>query len=275
MHDAERRIAVGDRIDQHAHRAHVVELVERQPLALHLAPDAVDVFRAAGDVGLDLHLGELGAQGRDDFLDVALAIAALRRQPAGDALVVVRIEVAEAPVFELPLELPHAEAVRERRVDLSGLVGQPLPLGLGRILALAQLVQLSRELDQHQSRIGDDREQHLAQGFGLVGGQRRRSARGRCDVERAEAQQLRGDAGRGGSRQRFRLLRRQRVGFQQSEQHRARQDVLVVRQLRDDLHDRAGGRDGPLVGRMLDEACAHVSSLARAARGAAGNAFEG
>ena len=108
--------------------------------------------------------------GCDDIFDVALAVAALGRQPAGDALVVVRFEVAEAPVFELPFELPHAEAVRERRIHLPRFVGEPLPLGLRRILALAQLVQLGGELDQHQSRIGDDREQHLAQAFGLIAG---------------------------------------------------------------------------------------------------------
>ena len=235
VHDAERGVAVRDRRDQHAHGAHVEQLIERQPLALALAPDAVDVFRAPGDVGVDLRLRELLAQGRDDILDVALAVDALGREPARDTLVIVRLEVAEAPVFELPLDLPHAQAVGERRIDLAGLVGQPLPLGLRRILAFAQLVELGSELDQHQSRIGDDREQHLAQAFRLVAG--------RSDVQRAQPQQLGADARGRRSRQLLRPLDRQRVRFQQREQHRARQDVFVVRQLRDDVDDRMGARD--------------------------------
>lgn len=35
------------------HRAHIIEIGEAELLLLHLAPDAVDVFRAAIDIGLD------------------------------------------------------------------------------------------------------------------------------------------------------------------------------------------------------------------------------
>ncbi len=52
VNDAERRIAFGDGIDQHPRGADVHELLEGQLLGLHLAPDAVDVFRPSFDVRL-------------------------------------------------------------------------------------------------------------------------------------------------------------------------------------------------------------------------------
>src|SRR5687767_15574275 len=76
-------------------------LFRSQALALALAPDAVDVFRPAGDIGVDLRLGELGAQGGNDLVDVALAVAALGREPTGDALVVVGLERSEEHTSEL------------------------------------------------------------------------------------------------------------------------------------------------------------------------------
>jgi hypothetical protein len=51
--DAQRGVAVAHFRDQHAHGAHVVDLAEGQALALHFAPDRIDVFGPAADVGVD------------------------------------------------------------------------------------------------------------------------------------------------------------------------------------------------------------------------------
>ena len=51
--------------------------------------------------------------------DVALAAAALLVEQARDALVGVGLEVAERQVLELPFQLPDAEPVGERRVDVA------------------------------------------------------------------------------------------------------------------------------------------------------------
>src|SRR4029079_13880862 len=60
--DAEGRAAVADLVDEQADRIDVVDLAELRALALHLLPDAVDVFRAALDVGLDAGRLELRSQ---------------------------------------------------------------------------------------------------------------------------------------------------------------------------------------------------------------------
>ena len=62
--DAERRVAVADLVDQDADGVDVVDLAELRALALHLLPDAVDVFRAALEVGLDAGRLELRASAR-------------------------------------------------------------------------------------------------------------------------------------------------------------------------------------------------------------------
>ena len=56
---------------------------------------------------------------RDDLCDVALAAAALVVEQARDALVGIRFEVAEREVLEFPFQLPDAEPVGERRVDVA------------------------------------------------------------------------------------------------------------------------------------------------------------
>ena len=48
--DADRAVAVLDRVDDHAHRREVVDLVELAALAGHLRVDRVEVLRAAGDL---------------------------------------------------------------------------------------------------------------------------------------------------------------------------------------------------------------------------------
>ena len=56
--DAERRVAVGHRLDADAERDDVVDLLEVALLLLHLAIDRVQVLRAAGDVGREALLGQ-------------------------------------------------------------------------------------------------------------------------------------------------------------------------------------------------------------------------
>jgi hypothetical protein len=77
VNDTERRIAILQPLGDHPHRAHIEQLVEFEVLLLHLAPDAVDVFRPAIDLGLDPGLGQGIAQGLHEFADVALAIEPL------------------------------------------------------------------------------------------------------------------------------------------------------------------------------------------------------
>ena len=127
--DPKRGIAFGDRVDQHPCRADIHELIEGEVLGLHFAPDAVDVLRPALDGGLDAGGAQLRLQRAFQLLDVALALGAARLERGRDVLVLGGLQIAEREVFELPFQLPHAEPVGERRVDLAGFDGE---LALGR-----------------------------------------------------------------------------------------------------------------------------------------------
>src|SRR5690606_21196724 len=113
----------------------------------------------------------------------------LRREPARDAMVALGLEIAEREILELPLELPDAEPVRERRIHLARLERETFAL-LGRsALHLAHPRELRGEPHEQQPRIAEDREQHLAQRFDLLA--RRRTARlPRLSAERVDADQL-------------------------------------------------------------------------------------
>ncbi len=160
VNDAERRIAILQPLGHHPHRAHVEQLVEFEVLLLHLAPDAVDVFRSAVDLGLNSRLFQGIAQRLHELADVALPIEALLVELFGDLFVGIRVQVAEGEILELPLELTDAEAVGKRRIDVGDLLGHQHPGLFIRLLRLPQAGDPLRQLDHHGAHILDHGEQH-------------------------------------------------------------------------------------------------------------------
>src|SRR3569833_1985554 len=92
VHDTERRVAVAHLVHQHAHRAHIVDLAVVDVLAAHLAPDAVDVFGATGDLGLDAGPRERVGERLHELIDVALALDAALLQLARDLFINIRMQ---------------------------------------------------------------------------------------------------------------------------------------------------------------------------------------
>ena len=56
-------------------------------------------------------------------VDVVLALLALLVDQALDLLVLARVQRGEGEILELPLDRVDAEPMRDRRVDLQGLLG--------------------------------------------------------------------------------------------------------------------------------------------------------
>lgn len=145
--------------------------------------------------------GEFVMQPRDGLGHVALALDALFVEQLRDALVGGRFLEAEREVFELPLQLPDAEPVRERCVDLERFACN---FGRGRDLGrrvVAQRLHARREPDQHHANVLRERQQHLAQrlhlgtarGLGVApfaAGLGRGVLRRRAQAHAAKAQQL-------------------------------------------------------------------------------------
>ncbi len=170
MHHAQRGVAGGDVVDHHPHRAQVVQLVEGQALLLHLPPDAVDVLGPPADLRAQALLGQRLGQDLLDRLDVALARHPALVDLAGDAPVGVRLQVPERQVFQLPFQLPDAQAVGQRRVDVAGQLRQRAALRLRRLVGHAHLRQLPRQQDRHHPQVLHDRQQQPAQAFAVAPG---------------------------------------------------------------------------------------------------------
>ena len=118
VHHAQGGIAGTDVTDDDAQGSQVHHLLELQMLALHLAPDAVDVFGSANHLGGDVLPLQFLLQQGDGRADALFALDAPLVQFAGDVFVNLGLHQAERQVFHLPLDLPDAQTIRQRGIDL-------------------------------------------------------------------------------------------------------------------------------------------------------------
>ena len=170
MQQAQCLVALRDVVHEDAERHDVGELLERDVLGLHLAPDRVGRLLPALDLRIESavlqRLDQLGLDlGNQPFAALAqIAQARLHRTPA------VRIEFGERQLLELALDLFHADARRERRIELHGLAGDALaPRRLLDVVQGAHVVQAVGELHEQNPDVRRHREHQLAQVLGFLG----------------------------------------------------------------------------------------------------------
>ena len=126
------------------------------------------MLRPAGHLGVDAVLLEALRQDADDFLDVALALRLLLGDVALELVVDFRVQVAQRVVLQLALHPVDAEAVRQRRVDVEGFLGDVV-LALGRQrVERAHVVGAVGELDQDDADVARHGEDHLAEVLRLL-----------------------------------------------------------------------------------------------------------
>ena len=237
MHHAERGVAGGHVLDQHAQRTQVVELADRHVLLLHLPPDAVDVLRPPGDFGGHAVRGQRVREFAAHFGDVAFAAAAVVVEQARDALVGLGFQRAKREVLQFPLQLPDAEPVGQRCVQVAGEPRHRLALRGIQIVHPSHPRQLPREQDRHHAQVLDHRQQQPAQAFlvacrtglgvqrpnlrrGVLSFQQRRHARMRAQ-DRVALRRRRGFAERvqRGGEQRVLVAAQRAQGFQRIAEH--------------------------------------------------------
>jgi hypothetical protein len=165
--DPQRAVALLGRADQDAETEDVRQLLEADRLALHLAPNRIGPFLPASDLGLDAAIGELAGELSLDLRDQVAIAARDLAEPPGHHLVGLGIELAEGEILELLAHLMHAHAAGERSIDVERLL-RDAPAGLRLHHAeCSHVVQAVSELDQQDAHVGGDRQQQLAQIFGL------------------------------------------------------------------------------------------------------------
>ena len=167
MDDAERGVAIAHFRNQHAHGANVVDLAEFQTFALHFAPDRIDVFGPAADVGLDAGGQQFVFQLRHDVGDEALAIKAALMQQLGDLLVLLRLQIAEGQVLQLPLDVADAQSMGQGGIDVEDFPGDAVALLVVGVLHRANGAGAFSQLDQRNAHVVDHGHEHLAQVFYL------------------------------------------------------------------------------------------------------------
>ena len=275
MHDAERGVAVAHFRHQHAHRAHVVDLAELQALALHFPPDRIDVLGAAADVGLDAGGGEFVAQLLHHIVDVLLAVEAALVQQLGDLLVLLRLQVAEGDVLQLPLDMADAEAVSQRRVDVEHLAGHAQALLVVGMLDRADGAGALGQLDQRHAHVVDHGHQHLAQVLHLrLRADHHRLARVDAVADGGHAQHAFDQLGHHRAELLLHHLERGLALAHGAVDHRRHQAVLVQLEVGEDLGDLQAGLETGValrpevlrgIGLLLDlagELAGHLEGLA-------------
>ena len=78
------------------------------------------------------------------------------------------VDIAKGQVLELAAHLAHAQAVRQRSVDVQRLLCDGLLPLHAKVLQGAHVVQAVGQLDEHDAHIAHHRQQHLAHVFGLA-----------------------------------------------------------------------------------------------------------
>ena len=72
------------------------------------------------------------------------------------------MKILESEVFEFAAQLTHAEAMRNRRVNIHRLLRDATTLLWGEVFERAHVVQAICQLHQHYAHVINHREQHLA-----------------------------------------------------------------------------------------------------------------
>ena len=166
--DAERRVAVADRVDQDAHADQVVDVVEVATPHDHLLVDRVEVLRPAGDLRLDLRGLEVGVRpcwvtwrssaSRCGWCSPIRRLISSNR--FGNSVPNARSSSSHLIVF-----IPRRWASGARISSVS--LAFCSCLGRGQEGQRAHVVQPVGELDDQHPRVLGHRDDHLADRLGL------------------------------------------------------------------------------------------------------------
>ena len=167
MDDAQRVVAVGHRVGHDAEGQEVVDLFEGPVAALHLRVDTVEMLRAPVDRGVDARVLQRRDDGLTDLVDQPFPLRPLLVQLVREIPVDFGSQVLQAEVFQLGLDLGHAEPVGEGRVDLPGLERDALLFRRVQEGQRPHVVEPVRELDEDDAHVLGHGHEHLAEILGL------------------------------------------------------------------------------------------------------------
>ena len=104
----------------------------------------------------------------EDLREVEVALGCAGRHHVVDLRVALGVQRGEGEVFELLLDVLHAQPVRERRVDVERLLRDPLLLPVRQRRERAHVVEPVGQLDDQDPQVLGHRHEHLAHRRGLL-----------------------------------------------------------------------------------------------------------
>ena len=116
----------------------------------------------------DLRVLELGAERAGELVDDRLGALALGLDLGAQRFVGLRLEILERQLLELVLDLAHAQAVGDGRVDVERFLRDLDAALLRQVVQRPHVVQPVGELDQDDADVIHHRQQHLAEVLGLA-----------------------------------------------------------------------------------------------------------
>src|ERR1019366_5331839 len=165
--DAENGVAILHRVGDDAHGVEVVDLVDRDMLALQFPVNAVEAFDAAFDAAGDAGFLEAVAEHAYDPRHESFTGFAAGLDGGADLLVSDGVEKFETEVFEFAANLAHAETVRDGGVNFERLAGDFLLALVIQMLEGAHVVEAVGELDEDDADVVDHGQHHFAEVLGL------------------------------------------------------------------------------------------------------------
>jgi len=102
-------------------------------------------------------------QARAQLFDITLAVGTAFVEDRRDVAVFIRVEVSEREVFQLPFELPDAEAICQRREYSARFDCETLAFFSRQLPRVPQPNQLLGQSCEHESRVAHDSQKHFAQ----------------------------------------------------------------------------------------------------------------
>ncbi len=165
----ERGVAVLHRVDDDADRHQIEDLVEIAALADHLFVKTPEMLAARGELGLHRDLTEPRVHLTEGLGEIDVAFRRPRRDEVVDLRIALRVQRGKREVFQLLLHLLHAESVRERRIDVEGLLCGAALLLHARRSDRAHVVQAIREFDDQHAHVARHCDEHLAHRRRLLG----------------------------------------------------------------------------------------------------------
>jgi len=121
------------------------------------------MLRAPLNLGVDAHIRELTAQPPDRFVHIVFARAPRFCNAFDDLAIALGIEITQTLVFDLPLDLPNPETVRDRRIDVEGFTRDRGALGRRQACQRPHIMQPVRKFDDDDANVARHGHKHLAQ----------------------------------------------------------------------------------------------------------------